>query len=282
MQTLTSMKDRYTEVARRIARAAERSGRSERDVLLVVVTKYTDPETILRLIELGHQDFGESRVQQLAQRAAMAQEWLDRRQTLPAVAAAHHISRGLHDAATGGPLRTPPEVRWHMIGRLQRNKAKKAVECARLIHSVDSLRLGEELHAAAMRHDTVTDVLLQVNTSGEASKQGVAPPAARHVAEQIDTMVHLRLRGVMTMAPLSDDPEDARPTFERAAELFDEIRSAGVARGHFNILSMGMSRDFEVAIECGANVVRIGSAVIGERDRNATDDADDHDPPDDD
>ena len=273
MQTLTSMKDRYAEVTRRIARAAERTGRSERDILLVVVTKYANPEQILELIQMGHQDFGESRVQQLGQRAAMVQEWLDRRRTLPAVAAAHHISRGLRDPATGGPLRTPKEVRWHMIGRLQRNKVKKAIEHARLIHSVDSLRLGEEIHASAMRRDQVIDVLLQINASGESTKQGVALPAAVHVAEQLDTMVHLRLRGLMTMAPLTDNPEDARPTFERCREAFDEARAAGVASGHFNILSMGMSHDFEVAIECGANIVRVGSAVIGPRDHH-------HDEPD--
>ncbi len=283
MQTLTSMKDRYQEVRRRISRAAERSGRSERDVLLVVVTKYADPEQILELIEMGHQDFGESRAQQLSQRAAMVQEWLDRRRTLPAVATAHSISRGLRDPATGGPLRTPPEVRWHMVGRLQRNKARKAVEHARLIHSVDSLRLGEEIHACAMRRDHVADVLLQVNTSGEAAKQGVTSPAALHVAEQLDSMVNLRLRGLMTMAPLTQDPEDARPTFERCRELFDEIRAAGVATGHFNILSMGMSHDYEVAISAGANLVRVGSAVIGDRDpaRHDEAEAEDHDDPDD-
>ncbi|RMH25784.1 MAG: YggS family pyridoxal phosphate-dependent enzyme [Planctomycetota bacterium] len=272
MQTLMSMKDRYAEVTRRLARAAQRSGRSARDVLLVVVTKYADPEQILDLIELGHQDFGESRVQQLAQRAAMVQEWLDRRRTLPAVAAAHSIGRGLRDPATGGPMRTPPEVRWHMIGPLQRNKAKKAVEHARLIHSVDSLRLGEEIHAAAMRRDHIADVLLQVNASGEPGKHGVSLPAARHVAEQLDTMVHVRLRGLMTMAPLVDDPEDARPTFERTRDAFDEIRAAGVAAGHFNILSMGMSNDFEIAIECGANLVRVGSAIVGERRDRRDDD----------
>ena len=276
MQTLTSLKDRFADVKQRIARAAERSGRSERDVLLVVVSKYADPEQILELIQLGHVDFGESRVQQLAQRAAMVDEWLGRRPTLPAVATAHHISRGLRDAS-GGPFRAPTEVRWHMIGRLQRNKVKRAIETARLIHSVDSLRLGEEIHATAMRRDQVVDVLLQVNTSGEQSKQGVALPAAMHVAEQLDTMMHLRVRGLMTMAPHSDDPEDSRSTFERCRELFEEIGKAGVGAGHFNILSMGMSNDFEVAIECGANLVRVGSAVIGDHPREPEPDEPDDD-----
>lgn len=276
MQTLTSLKDRYADVKRRIARAAERTGRGERDILLVVVSKYAHPEQILELIQLGHVDFGESRVQQLVQRAAMVQEWLGRRRTLPAVAAAHHISRGLRDES-GGPFRAPSEVRWHMIGRLQRNKVKKAIETARLIHSVDSLRLGEEIHAAAMRRDQVVDVLLQVNASGERSKQGVALPAAMHVAEQLDTMVHLRVRGLMTMAPYTDTPEEARDTFERCRELFEEIGKAGIGAGHFNILSMGMSNDYEVAIECGANVVRIGSAIFGEHPRESEADEPDDD-----
>lgn len=263
MQTLTSLKDRYTEVKRRVARAAERAGRCERDVLMVAVSKHADPERVLELIRLGQLDFGESRVQQLAQRAAMSQEWLGRRRTLPGVAEAHHIAQGFRDEATGGPIRTAGEIRWHMIGRLQRNKVRMACEHARLIHSVDSLRLAEEIHATAMRRDQVVDVLLQVNASGEKSKAGVALPAALHVAEQFDTMIHLRLRGLMTMAPLSPDPDQSRFTFERAREAFEEIARAGVAAGHFNILSMGMSNDFEVAIECGANVVRIGSAIFG-------------------
>jgi PLP dependent protein len=263
MQTISSLKDRCAEVTERIARAAERVDRSERDIMLVIVTKYAEPEQILDLIQLGYVDFGESRVQQLAQRASMVEEWLDRRRTLPAVTAAHHISHGLRDP-DGGPLRLPDEVRWHMIGHLQRNKVKKAIEHARLVHSVDSLRLGEEIHTAAMRHDKIIDVLLEVNSSGETSKGGVALPAAVHVAEQLDTMVNLRLRGLMTMAPKCENPENARLSFQRCKEIFDDIRKTRIAAGHFNILSMGMSNDFEVAIECGANVVRVGSAIFGQ------------------
>jgi len=263
MQTITSLKDRYAQVKRRVARAAERSDRSEHDVLLVAVSKYADPEHILELIQLGQVDFGENRVQQLSQRSAMVREWLSRRKTLPSVTTAHQIAQGRRDEQTGEPMRLPPEIRWHMIGRLQRNKVKKAVEHARLIHSVDSLRLGEEIHDIAMRRDQTIDVLLQVNTSGEKSKAGVAVPAARHVAEQLDTMVHLRVRGLMTMAPYSEDPEDSRLTFERCEDIYKEIRKTGLAAGRFNILSMGMSHDYEIAIEHGANVVRVGSAIFG-------------------
>ena len=254
MTTLTSVQERLTEVQGRIADAAAKAGRGPNDVLLVAVTKYAEPEQIRELLHHGHRDFGESRVQQLVQRAAMVEEYLGRLRTAPGVAAAH-------DASTQG---APDSARWHMIGRLQRNKVKKAVEHSRLIHSIDSLRLAEEVQTIALRKDVGVDILLQVNSSGETVKQGVAIPAAIHVAEQIGTMVNVNLRGMMTMAPLNVNESELRLIFERTRECFDEIRSAGVAGEEFNILSMGMSGDFELAIEHGANMVRIGSAIFGD------------------
>lgn len=162
--------------------------------------------------------------------------------------------------------------RWHMIGHLQRNKVKKCLEVTRLVHSVDSLRLIEEIHNWAFKKDREVDVLLQVNCSGEAQKDGCAPAAAAHLAETIDSMVHLRLRGLMTMAPLSDDPEHARPAFELCREIYEDIRREGIGADRCNLLSMGMSGDFEIGIECGANVVRIGSAIFGEREMDEPDD----------
>lgn len=243
-----TLQRRYQEVRQRIARAARASGRRESDVILVAVTKFADPEQIRVLLHLGHRDFGENRVQALVQRAAMVEEYARRHRTLPTVR---------------GPLPADP-VRWHMIGHLQRNKVRKVIEVCRLIHSVDSLRLAEEIHVHAARRPEPMDVLLQVNCSGEATKFGCPMPAAIHLAEQIDTMVNVRLRGLMTMAPLCADPRDARPTFARLRELFEEIRQAGIGGEHFNLLSMGMSNDFEVAIAEGANVVRVGTAIFGE------------------
>ncbi|MGP1345334.1 MAG: YggS family pyridoxal phosphate-dependent enzyme [Phycisphaerales bacterium] len=159
-----------------------------------------------------------------------------------------------------------PSPRWHMIGQLQRNKVKKLLDVTRLVHSVDSLRLIEEIHSWAYKKDREVEVLLQVNCSGESQKGGCAPAAAMHLAETIDSMVHLRLRGLMTMAALSDDPDESRSAFELGRELFDDIKARGIGEGRFNLLSMGMSGDFEVGIECGANVVRIGSAIFGERE----------------
>jgi pyridoxal phosphate enzyme (YggS family) len=150
-----------------------------------------------------------------------------------------------------------------MIGTMQRNKVKKAVEATRLIHSVDSLRLAEEIQIAAARRETPIEVLVEVNISGESSKQGVAPGAARHLVAQIDTMVNVRPRGLMCMAPLTGGADAARATFERCRELYDDIRQVGAGGERFDILSMGMTSDFEIAVQCGSNMVRVGSAVIG-------------------
>jgi pyridoxal phosphate enzyme (YggS family) len=150
-----------------------------------------------------------------------------------------------------------------MIGSLQRNKVRKAMDVSRLVHSMDSLRLAEEMQAAASRRTTPMEVLVEVNVSGEASKSGIAPPAVRHMLDQMDTMVNLKVRGLMCMAPLSGGQDEARRTFERCKELFDDCRRSGSGGDRFDILSMGMSGDFEVAIECGANLVRVGGAVIG-------------------
>ncbi|MBC7834123.1 MAG: YggS family pyridoxal phosphate-dependent enzyme [Phycisphaerales bacterium] len=274
--TSAELKQRYEETKGRIAEAAARAGRAPGEVLLVAVTKYAEADQIRELIQLGQVDFGENRVQQLLQRAAMIDEWLGRQRTLPSTPRARasiganiaerlakpaSISRASPATAAAG---AQAKVRWHMIGHLQRNKAKQAIDAVRLVHSVDSLRLAEELQAAAGKRDHVTDVLLQVNASGERSKYGCSLPAAVHLAEQIDTMVQVRLRGVMTMAALSDNPEHARATFGRCREVFEEIRDAGIASGYFDILSMGMSSDFEVAIQEGANLVRVGSAIFGE------------------
>ncbi len=243
-----TLKERYEAVRRRIAAAAQRSGRRPDDVVLMVVTKNASIDQVRELIELGHVDFGENRLQALIQRAAQIDEFVQRHRQL----------------AHTRPVELPERLRWHMIGHLQRNKVRKLIDLVRLVHSVDSLRLAEEIQTAAARREEPVEVLVQVNTSGEKSKYGVAPAAAAHLVEQIDTMMSLRPRGLMCMAPLAEDPEVARPVFERCRELADEIRSAGLGGDQFDVLSMGMSSDFEVAIECGANIVRVGSAIFGE------------------
>lgn len=267
---LVALDERYAAVRERVARAAAKSGRRADDVILVAVTKFAEPEQIRRLIELGHRDFGENRVQQLVQRAAMVDEHLTRLRVLPQTlgrVGSSHAGRSLLEleksaAATVGAGGREP-VRWHMIGHLQRNKARKACDIARLIHSVDSLRLAEELQTIALRREKPIDILVEVNCSGEASKHGCPVPAAGPLAEQIDTMINVRVRGMMTMAAPDADPSEVRATFARCRELFDEIRRTGIGEGSFNLLSMGMSGDFEAAIEEGANIVRIGTSIFG-------------------
>ena len=267
MTTATALQARYEHVMERVGEAARRSGRRPEEILVVAVTKYADLDNIRELVELGHRDFGESRVTQLVQRAAMVGEMLDRRRAMPGIGREDGTSLFSNDPTILGPegLAEPPvtPVRWHMIGHLQRNKAKKCVESARIIHSVDSLRLVEEIQAIAYRQDRVVELLVQVNCTGEAQKAGCAVPAAMHLCEQIDSLVHLRVRGLMTMGPTSQDPDETRRTFERCREIFDEIHKLDYSEGRFNILSMGMSGDFETAIECGANMVRIGSGIFG-------------------
>lgn len=278
-----TLTERYRAVKERVAAAARRVGRAPESVLVVAVSKYADMDQVRELIRLGHQDFGESRAMQLAQRAAMGDELIDRQRTLPTVAAEarKHVlfgqpapkrvsipGKGAAPAAPGGPS----DIRWHMIGHLQRNKVRKILGVTRLIHSVDSLRLVEEIQTVAFKRDEPVEVLVQVNCSGEGQKHGCAVPAAAHLCEQIDTMVHLKVRGLMTMAAYGEDPEESRSAFERCREVYDDIRRRGIGGEAFNILSMGMTNDFEVAISCGANLVRIGSAIFGERpgvDENA-------------
>ena len=243
----------------RVAAAARRSGRSPEDVLVVAVTKYAQPEQIRQLLEMGHSDFAENRVQHLADRVALVDTFIER----------HRILRPTHE------VHLPERVRWHMIGHLQRNKVKKVFDQVTLVHSVDTLRLAEEIQDVGMRKDRTMDVLLQVNCSFEKSKFGIALPAARHLAELIDTMVFVRLRGLMTMAPYTDDRHVIRGTFERCRDVLDDVRKAGIGGPACNILSMGMTNDFEIAIECGANVVRIGSAIFGEPTTPAADDDED-------
>ncbi len=228
------LRERYESVKSRIASAAPRGGRRPEDVLLVAVSKQALPAQIAALAELGQRDFGENRVQHLVERVESV--------------------AGLSCAAS---------LRWHLIGTLQRNKARKAIELTRLIHSVDNLRIAETLHDDAARKDRSVSILIQVNISGEATKHGMNPRAVMAVVEQMQNMTGLDLRGLMTMAPASDDPAAARPVFEACRELFEEICRAKLCGPNFNVLSMGMSGDFEVAIECGANMVRVGTAIFG-------------------
>jgi pyridoxal phosphate enzyme (YggS family) len=264
-----SLAERYARVCDRISRAAERSGRKERDVYLVAVTKNAEPEQIRELIDLGHRDLAENRVQQLIHRAAMVDEYFNRLRVLPNARKpgssedAFNLFAAEDEKLPSLGSRSGP-IRWHMIGHLQRNKARKIVDLVRLVHSVDSLRIAEELQTIALKRDMTIEVLLQVNCSGEPNKHGCPVPAAIPLAEQIETMINVRLRGVMTLAAEHASERETRRTFARARDIFEEMKTLNLGEGRCNLLSMGMSNDYELAVLEGANVVRVGSAIFGD------------------
>jgi pyridoxal phosphate enzyme (YggS family) len=250
----TPLAEKLDEVRDRIAAAAARAKREPGEVTLVAVTKSAAPEQIREVLSLGVADLGESRVQVLAQRAGQLDEFLKRRQ-------AHGGSPG--EAGGGPPAAMPERVRWHMIGHLQRNKVKQLLPHVYAIHSIDSLRLAEELDAQVAKLGRRVPVMLQVNASEEPQKHGVAVGAAVHLAEQIDSMPALQLVGLMTMAPFDADEKTVRAAFCRTREIFEEMRWHKIGGAGLKHLSMGMSNDFEHAIAEGSTMVRIGTTLFG-------------------
>ena len=226
-----SISDSISSLRGRIAAASARAGRDPREVKLVAVSKNIDVERIVLAVEAGVRDFGENRVQEAAEK-------------IPRVHA---------------------DVTWHFVGHLQRNKAKDAVELFSLMHSLDSIRLARELDRRCEMADSTIDLLLQVNISGEATKFGVPPEMARDVLLEIARYERLRVRGLMVIAPYSDNPEDARPWFSQARQLMRELGRLSISNVSMDELSMGMSGDYEVAIEEGATIIRVGTAIFGER-----------------
>jgi pyridoxal phosphate enzyme (YggS family) len=239
MHTL-KLSDRLARVEENISAACARSGREPGDVRLVVVTKSADFEAIKEVIRLGYNHLGENRVQQVKKVAAQVSEFLQQE--------------------SGDGL--PQEIHWHMIGHLQRNKVRQVLPMVSLIHSVDTLRLAEEISNSAAKMNLRPRILLQVNASNEPQKYGVPVGAATHLAEQIETLPNLQLIGLMTMAPLTRNKDVIRACFTRARELFCEMRGEKIVGQQFTELSMGMSSDYEIAIEEGATILRIGSAIF--------------------
>ena len=225
------LKSRVDEVRERMEAARVRSGRAD-GATLVAVTK-THPADLVRLaVQAGVGDVGENRVQEMDEKVA----------------------------AVGREA-----VRWHLIGHLQRNKAARAVALADLVHSLDSVRLAEALSAEAVKAGTTVRALVQVNTSGEESKFGLAADQALDAVHQMAALPGLRLAGMMTMAPFTDDETVIRRTFAGARRLCEE--AARQVPGFGRELSMGMSNDFEAAVEEGSTLVRVGSTLFGERGR---------------
>ncbi|HYF51087.1 MAG TPA: YggS family pyridoxal phosphate-dependent enzyme [Planctomycetota bacterium] len=221
-------------VQERIAAAAARAGRRPEDVRLVAVTKYTGVEQIRALIEMGVADIGESRVQD-----------------------AEKKHKALGEVAT--------RARWHLIGHLQTNKADKAAKMFQTVHSVDSTRVAEALNREAAKRSSQLECLIEVNVAGEANKFGMKPDANEigGVLKSLATCPALRVKGLMTMAPFADDSEPvARPVFKRLRELLQDLNTSGSYPQPLTELSMGMTQDFEIAIEEGSTIVRVGSALL--------------------
>ena len=222
---MTSIAERWAEVRTHVAAACERAGRAPSDVTIVAVSKTHPASAIREAAAAGATDFGENYAQELAEKQAEL-----------------------------GPLR------WHFIGRLQRNKAKLVAGKVALVHAVDSEELAIELGKRAAQ---LQPILLAVNLAGETTKGGVTAEAALALAPRIAGVANVRLDGLMTMPPPSDDPEASRPVFDALRELRDRI--AGELGRPLPVLSMGMSGDYEVAIQCGATHVRVGTAIFGSR-----------------
>jgi len=218
-------------IRQRMAAAAERSGRNPADIQLMAVSKTVPPERICEALDAGITWFGENYVQEA-------------REKIPAI---------------------DQNASWHMIGHLQTNKVKYVVHLFHWIHSVDRLELAKELDKRAAQNQRTLKVLIEVNVSGEASKNGMEPSRVLEFVRQISVLPNLSVQGLMTMPPYSDNPEDARPFFIALRRLRDEIASENIPGVQMKELSMGMTDDFEVAIEEGATIIRVGRAIFGER-----------------
>jgi pyridoxal phosphate enzyme (YggS family) len=238
---MTRIPERIERVKEAINSACARLGRDPGEVKLVVVTKSAPIEAVKEVIHLGFTELGENRVQQLKKISAQIAEFLAEANDDPAL---------------------PKKVNWHMVGHLQRNKVRQVLPIASLIHSIDTLRLAEEINASAPKLNLCPKVLLQVNASNEPQKYGVPVGAAMHLAEQIETLPNLKLIGLMTMAPLTHNKDVIRAYFVRTRELFIEMRGEKIVSPKFTELSMGMSSDYELAVEEGATILRIGSAIF--------------------
>ena len=230
-----SIADNIARIREQLAAAARRAGRDAQDIALMAVTKTVAPERIREAYQAGVRTFGENRVQEFVAKV--------------------DALRGLEGA------------HWHMIGHLQTNKAGRAVEIFDAIDSVDSVRLARKINAAAEALQKKFPVLIEINIGGEQAKSGVTPGSSelQELLETAPELTSLDFQGLMTVPPYSDHPELSRPYFRKMRELFREIEAQKLPSVRMNVLSMGMSHDFQIAIEEGSTCVRIGTAIFGER-----------------
>ena len=225
------IKENIENVRKRIESAAERAGRDPKDVLLLGVTKTIDFGPMQEAKEAGILDFGENKPQELLRKAPNF-----------------------------------PGVNFHLIGHLQTNKVSKIVGNAKLIHSVDSIHLAKEIDKRSKEKGIVTEALIEVNMAGEESKFGIRPEELEGFLKEVSQFGNLCIKGLMTVAPFTENPEDNRIYFRGLRELLIDMNSKNIDNINMSVLSMGMTGDFEVAVEEGATIVRVGTAIFGKRD----------------
>ena len=226
------LKENLEEVEEKIAKACERAGRAREEVTLIAVSKTKPVEMLQEIYDEGIRDFGENKVQELTEKYEVM----------------------------------PKDMKWHMIGHLQRNKVKYIVDKVTLIHSVDSLRLAETISREAEKKGVTVPILIEVNIAGEESKFGVKPEEAEGLIREIAKLPSIAVKGLMTIAPYVENAEDNRVHFANLKKLCVDIKNKNIDNVSMNILSMGMTGDYEVAIEEGATMIRVGTGIFGKRD----------------
>lgn len=221
----------YAEVKERMEAACRRAGRDPKEVTLISVSKTKPVSMLLEAYEAGSRDFGENKVQEIAEKFPQM----------------------------------PEDSRFHMIGHLQTNKVGQVIEKAVLIHSVDSVHLAEKIEKEAAKKNLVKDILLEVNVAEEESKFGLSVQEVIPTLEVIRTFPHIRVKGLMTIAPYVENPEENRKHFKELYQLYVDIKTKNIDNGTMSVLSMGMTGDFEVAVEEGATMIRVGTGIFGSR-----------------
>ena len=228
------LKDNLKKVEENIQAACDRSGRNRDEITLIAVSKTKPVEMLQEIYDENIRDFGENKVQELCDKIE----------------------------------KMPSDIKWHMIGHLQRNKVKYIVGKVALIHSVDSYRLAEEISIQAKKHNTIVPILVEVNIAHEESKFGISEEDAILLVKEISELENIRIMGLMTIAPYVENPEDNRMYFRKIKELSVDINSKNIDNVSMEIISMGMTGDYEVAIEEGATMVRVGTGIFGARNYN--------------
>ncbi len=225
------VKENLMEVRKNMEEACRRAGRSVDEVTLIAVSKTKPVDMLMEAYGAGARDFGENKVQEI----------LEKRPEIP------------------------EDARFHMIGHLQRNKVRQVIDKVVLIHSVDSLRLAEQIETEAAKKELHTDILLEVNVAREESKYGFFLEEAEEALKRISQYPHLTVKGFMTIAPFVENPEENRDIFKKLYQLFIDIKSKNIDNGTMSVLSMGMTGDYQVAIEEGSTMIRVGTGIFGAR-----------------